>query len=182
MYCSKPAGQYFNMEMHHKLRRDPAWPSNACNLCGQVGHQAAQCTNGTINWKGIYGEDAFKLRDPLYHSDYSRIAQEKKVDLTALEARARQYAKEKCVAAGMDYDQVLDKSAIWEGPVSTANTANGATVKQDGDAAAKPGAGGAQEPLPEGWSEAKDQQQRTYYWHTKTKKVQWDRPTAATQA
>ena len=110
--------------MHHKLRRDPAWPSNACNLCGQVqcipsdylpcavfcqfcytqcpstvltcrqvGHQAAQCTNGTINWKGIYGEDAFKLRDPLYHSDYSRIAQEKKVDLTALEARARQYAK-----------------------------------------------------------------------------------------
>lgn len=61
--------------------------------CPQVGHQAAQCTNGTINWKGIYGEDAFKLRDPLYHSDYSRIAQEKKVDLTALEARARQYAK-----------------------------------------------------------------------------------------
>ena len=40
----------------------------------------------------------------------------------------------------------------------------------------------AQEPLPEGWSEAKDQQQRTYYWHTKTKKVQWERPTAATPA
>ena len=39
-----------------------------------------------------------------------------------------------------------------------------------------------QEPLPEGWSEAKDQQQRTYYWHTKTKKVQWERPTAATPA
>ncbi len=47
--------------------------------------------------------------------------------------------QEKCVAAGMDYDQVLDKSAVWEGPVSTANTANGVTVKQDGDAAAKPG-------------------------------------------
>lgn len=44
------------------------------------------------------------------------------------------------------------------------------------------GTGGAQEPLPDGWSEAKDQQQRTYYWHTKTKKVQWDRPTAATPA
>jgi len=39
----------------------------------------------------------------------------------------------------MDYDQVLDKSAVWQGPVSIANTANGATVKQDGDAAAKPG-------------------------------------------
>ena len=59
----------------------------------QVGHQAAQCTNGTINWKGIYGEDAFKLKEPLYHSDYSRIAKEKQVDLTALEARAQQYAK-----------------------------------------------------------------------------------------
>jgi hypothetical protein len=49
------------------------------------------------------------------------------------------FLQEKCVAAGMDYDQVLDKSAVWEGPVSTANTANGVTVKQDGDAAAKPG-------------------------------------------
>ena len=45
-----------------------------------------------------------------------------------------------------------------------------------------PIAGDAQEPLPEGWSEAKDAQQRTYYWHTKTKKVQWERPTAATPA
>lgn len=59
----------------------------------QVGHQAAQCTNGTINWKGIYGDDAFVLKEPLYHSDYSRIAKEKQVDLTALEARAQQYAK-----------------------------------------------------------------------------------------
>ena len=49
------------------------------------------------------------------------------------------FLQEQCVAAGMDYDQVLDKSAVWEGPVSTANTANGVTVKQDGDAAAKPG-------------------------------------------
>lgn len=166
------------MEMHHKLRRDPAWPSNACNLCGQVGHQAAQCTNGTINWKGIYGDDAFKLKEPLYHSDYSRIAEDKKVDLTALEARARQYAKEKCAAAGLDYDGVLDQSVVWEG--SAADTNNGATLKLDGDV--KPAAGDAQEPLPEGWSEAKDQQQRTYYWHTKTKKVQWERPTATTPA
>lgn len=109
------------MEMHHKLRRDPAWPASACNLCGQVhgcllsdllspkpslrlcvicttrpfqvGHQAAQCTNGTINWKGIYGEEAFILKEPLYHSDYARMAEEKKVDLQDLEARATEYAK-----------------------------------------------------------------------------------------
>ena len=33
---AKPATELIVMEMHHKLRRDPAWPSNACNLCGQV--------------------------------------------------------------------------------------------------------------------------------------------------
>lgn len=169
------------MEMHHKLRRDPAWPSNACNLCGQVGHQAAQCTNGTINWKGIYGEDAFKLREPLYHSDYSRIAQEKKVDLTALEERARQYAKEKCMAAGLDYDEVLNKSAVWQAATPAVN-GNAAAAKQDGEEVKPAPPAAAQEPLPEGWSEAKDGQQRTYYWHTKTKKVQWERPTAATPA
>ena len=59
----------------------------------QVGHQAEQCTNGTINWKGIYGEEAFILKEPLYHSDYERIAQEKKVDLEDLAARAAEYAR-----------------------------------------------------------------------------------------
>ena len=34
-------------------------------------------------------------------------------------------------------------------------------------------------PLPEGWAAAKDAQGRTYFWHKATKKVQWDRPTAA---
>ena len=37
--------------------------------------------------------------------------------------------------------------------------------------------GAAVQPLPEGWSEAKDAQNRTYFWHTKTRKVQWERPT-----
>lgn len=79
----------------------PEAPGQACVpgqsihvRCGvQVGHQAAQCTNGTINWKGIYGEEAFILREPLYHSDYVRMAEEKKVDLQDLEARATEYAK-----------------------------------------------------------------------------------------
>lgn len=79
----------------------PAAPGQAClpvqrvhiRRCVQVGHQAAQCTNGTINWKGIYGEEAFILREPLYHSDYVRMAEEKKVDLQDLEARATEYAK-----------------------------------------------------------------------------------------
>ena len=59
----------------------------------QLGHQAANCTNGTINWKQIYGEDAFRLKTPLYPSDYDRIAKERKVDLPSLEKRAREFAK-----------------------------------------------------------------------------------------
>lgn len=34
--------------------------------------------------------------------------------------------------------------------------------------------------LPAGWAVAKDAQGRSYFWHTKTKKVQWERPTADT--
>jgi len=26
------------MELHHKLRRDPSWHPNSCNICGQVSY------------------------------------------------------------------------------------------------------------------------------------------------
>ena len=38
------------------LRRGPRPPA------AQLGHQAAQCTVGTVNWKQLYGEDVFKLK------------------------------------------------------------------------------------------------------------------------
>lgn len=34
--------------------------------------------------------------------------------------------------------------------------------------------------MPEGWAVAYDAQKRPYYWHTVTKKVQWERPTKDT--
>lgn len=68
--------------------------SRSC--CLQLGHQAANCTNGTINWKQIYGEDAFRLKTPLYPSDYDRLAKEKVIDVQALEKRAREFAKARC--------------------------------------------------------------------------------------
>ncbi len=34
--------------------------------------------------------------------------------------------------------------------------------------------------LPEGWASAVDPQGRTYYWHKRTLKSQWERPTAET--
>ena len=59
----------------------------------QLGHQAANCTNGTINWKQIYGDEAFKLKAPLYESDFERLKKSKQVDFEDLERRAREYAK-----------------------------------------------------------------------------------------
>ncbi len=34
--------------------------------------------------------------------------------------------------------------------------------------------------LPEGWASTVDPQGRTYYWHKRTQKTQWERPTAET--
>jgi hypothetical protein len=59
----------------------------------QLGHQAVNCTNGTINWKQIYGDEAFRLKKPIYESDYQALKKSKQVDLVDLEKRARQYAK-----------------------------------------------------------------------------------------
>ena len=47
----------------------------------QLGHQAINCTNGTINWKQIYGEESFKLKAPIYPSDYDAIKKAKTVDV-----------------------------------------------------------------------------------------------------
>lgn len=59
----------------------------------QLGHQAANCTNGTINWKQIYGDEAFKLKAPLYESDFQRLKKAKHVDFEDLEKQAKEYAK-----------------------------------------------------------------------------------------
>eukprot|EP00227_Mantoniella_beaufortii_P014819 CAMPEP_0197587992 /NCGR_PEP_ID=MMETSP1326-20131121/9431_1 /TAXON_ID=1155430 /ORGANISM="Genus nov. species nov., Strain RCC2288" /LENGTH=56 /DNA_ID=CAMNT_0043152777 /DNA_START=70 /DNA_END=236 /DNA_ORIENTATION=+ len=47
------------MEKHHKLRRPPGASIHGCNICGIEGHQAAACTNGTVNWAKKWGTNAF---------------------------------------------------------------------------------------------------------------------------
>lgn len=59
----------------------------------QLGHQAAACNIGTINWKRIFGEEAFKLRGPLYFSDIDKKLAKKRIDHDELEKRAIEYAK-----------------------------------------------------------------------------------------
>lgn len=61
--------------------------------CTQLGHQAANCTTGTINWRQIYGEDAFRIKPPIYWSDIVKRQEAKEVDFEDLEQRARHYAR-----------------------------------------------------------------------------------------
>ena len=61
--------------------------------CVQLGHQAVNCTNGTINWRQIYGDDAFRLKQPVYPSDYDRMAKAKDINYEELTKRATEYAK-----------------------------------------------------------------------------------------
>lgn len=60
--------------------------------CPQLAHQAVQLANGTINWRALYGEEAFRLAPPLYESELQRIRAEKEVDLKDLAEKAKQFA------------------------------------------------------------------------------------------
>ena len=57
----------------------------------QLGHQAINCTNGTINWKQIYGEESFKLKAPIYPSDYDAIKKAKMVDVDKFAKLAQEW-------------------------------------------------------------------------------------------
>jgi hypothetical protein len=62
----------------------------------QLGHQAVECPNGTVNWKGIYGEDAFVLRPPVYESQLRERRRLRTCDEDAVRKAAEQYAKVSC--------------------------------------------------------------------------------------
>lgn len=57
----------------------------------QLGHQAINCTNGTINWKQIYGEESFKLKTPVYPSEYDAVAKAKQVNVDKLKKLAEEW-------------------------------------------------------------------------------------------
>lgn len=62
-------------------------------LLVQLGHQAANCTNGTINWRQIYGDEAFILRQPIFWSDIVAKRKAKEVNMDELTQRAKDYAQ-----------------------------------------------------------------------------------------
>jgi hypothetical protein len=51
------------------------------------------CPNGTVNWKAIYGEEAFILKPPVYESELRARRQRKDVNIDELEKRAQEFAK-----------------------------------------------------------------------------------------
>ena len=59
----------------------------------QLGHQAANCPNGTINWRQIYGDEAFILRQPIYFTDIHERMKFKEDGMKDLESKAQAYAK-----------------------------------------------------------------------------------------
>ncbi len=62
-------------------------------VLSQLGHQAANCPNGTINWRNIYGDEAFVMRQPVFYSDIAARLKMKEDGMKDLEQRAQAYAK-----------------------------------------------------------------------------------------
>lgn len=52
-----------------------------------------ECPNGTVNWKQIYGEEAFILRPPIYESQLRERRQLRTVDEADLRQKAEAFAK-----------------------------------------------------------------------------------------
>eukprot|EP01025_Chloroclados_australasicus_P059248 TRINITY_DN7481_c3_g1_i2.p3 TRINITY_DN7481_c3_g1~~TRINITY_DN7481_c3_g1_i2.p3 ORF type:complete len:297 (+),score=48.58 TRINITY_DN7481_c3_g1_i2:123-1013(+) len=90
---------------------NPNFHPAACNICGQLGHQAVNCSIGTIRWKDIYGEDAFIIRPPLYWSEIQEKRKRKKVDMQDLEKRAREFAQQTATTLGLDYNKMMQEAA-----------------------------------------------------------------------
>jgi len=59
----------------------------------QLGHRASECTSGTVNWRQIYGDNAFILRPPVYWSEELAAKKAKQPDAGLLERQAKEYSK-----------------------------------------------------------------------------------------
>lgn len=58
-----------------------------------MGHQAAQCTTGTINWRQMYGDVAFRIQPTVFQSDIDAIKKAREVDHAKLAEVAAAWAR-----------------------------------------------------------------------------------------
>ena len=59
----------------------------------KFGAPATQNANGTINWRALYGEEAFRLNPPLYESELQKIRASAGPDLKSIEQQAKEFAE-----------------------------------------------------------------------------------------
>lgn len=149
------------MEKHHRLRRDPNWSPHGCNICGQEGHQAANCSNGTVNWREKFGDDAFILREERPY------VEEPEPDYEAMAEKAKAYAQAKIAA-----DAVVNMETI----VQAAQTEFAHCIK-----VAPPAPAAAPTPPPAkttiaGWTTYYDQMNRPYYHNATSGQTLWEMP------
>ncbi|KAK3237699.1 hypothetical protein CYMTET_52243 [Cymbomonas tetramitiformis] len=166
------------MEKHHRLRRDPSWSPHGCNICGQEGHQAANCVNGTVNWREKFGDDAFVIKD-----ESNLYATPTEPDYEEMAERAKAYAAAKRAAdakvdMGIVTQEATQIAAVLlntPAPVipEAAQTAPGPAP------VAAPAAGAPGAPPPAGaspWQTFYDQMGRPYYFNPTTQVTQWEAP------
>ena len=195
------------MDLHHKLRRNPNWHPDACNICGQLGHQAATCCNGSVDFKVVYGGPEHFLRTgTVYPSDVYAIQRRKKV--SSMDALDRDVEKWRQVdvagRTGLVREGMEHSKHVMVGGMTMVGGMMGRTMggmmggmvghppgphrphPQQQPPGQQPGQQQAvkkarrvvDEPdLPEGWAAA-ESNGKVYYFHKVTKKVQWKRPGA----
>jgi hypothetical protein len=174
------------MDLHHKLRRNPNWHPDSCNICGQLGHQAATCCNGTVDFKAIYGGPEHFLRLPtVYPSDVYAIQRRKKV--LGLDALVRDVEKWRVRRGGGDGEGqgAVETEMGTETGMGTEmeHSRHIAGLRPTRGVSGAHAAGGQKrarrvvdEPdLPEGWAAA-ESNGKVYYFHKVTKQTQWKRP------
>ena len=150
------------MERHHQMRRDPNWSPHGCNLCGNEGHQAAQCDSGTVDWIDRFGIDAFLPKKPYYD-----IKPRSPPDYDSIEKAARLYAETKEKATSVDTKVVGEK--LQQELLKHAQRQLKAQQQQP-----QQQQGG--EGLPPGWKSYTAPNGKKYYHHAATNKTQWKKP------
>lgn len=154
------------MEKHHRLRRDPNWSPHGCNICGQEGHQAANCANGTVQWREKFGDDAFILREERVHCE------EPEPDYEAMTVKARAYAQAKIAG-----DAAVTLGALIH--TAQAEFAHCIPIAAPAPAAAPPAAAAPAGVPPKtfaGWTTYYDPMGRPYYHNSGTEQTLWEMP------
>jgi hypothetical protein len=161
---------------------------------------AAECPNGSVPWKTIYGEREFVLRPPLFESQLRAARERKRVDPQALERAAKHYAQARLAAleeserrqrevaaaagmAGVAGAAVAPATAVVAAPATVGLKREGWDAGAAAATAAAPAgaaSAAADEALPSGWASATAPSGKKYYYHTTTQKRVWRRPTAET--